>query len=57
MTYENLQNAWLVFKIAVAVLTVIALIIAISTYGRLIGKDMKIISLYHAMGRIESKYG
>lgn len=50
MTYENLQNAWLVFKIAVAVLTVIALIIAISTYGRLIGKDMKIISLYHAMG-------
>lgn len=50
MTYENLQNAWLVFKIAVAVLTVIALIIAISTYGRLIGKDVKIISLYHAMG-------
>ncbi len=50
MTYENLQNVWLVFRIVAAVLTVIALIIAISTYGRLIGKDMKIIALYHAMG-------
>lgn len=50
MTYDNLQNVWLVFKIVAAVLTVIALIIAISTYGRLIGKDMKIIALYHAMG-------
>jgi hypothetical protein len=49
-TYENLQNVWLVFKIVAAVLAVIALIIAISTYGRLIGKDMKIISLYHALG-------
>lgn len=49
-TYENLQNVWLVFKIVAAVLAVIALIIAISTYGRLIGKDMKIIALYHAMG-------
>ena len=50
MTYENLQNVWLVFMVVVAVLTVIALIIAVSTYGRLIGKDMKIISLYHALG-------
>lgn len=50
MTYDNLQNVWLVFKIVAAVLTVIALIIAISTYGRLIGKDIKIIALYHAMG-------
>lgn len=49
-TYENMQNVWLVFKIVAAVLAVIALIIAISTYGRLIGKDMKIIALYHAMG-------
>ena len=50
MTYENLQNVWLVFMVVVAVLTVIALIIAVSTYGRLIGKDMKIIALYHALG-------
>lgn len=50
MTYENLQNAWLVFMLIAAVLTIIALIIAISTYGRLIGKDLKIISLYHALG-------
>lgn len=50
MTYENLQNVWLVFRIVAAVLTVIALIITISTYGRLIGKDMKIIALYHALG-------
>lgn len=49
-TYENLQNVWLVFKIAAAVLVVIAVIIALSTYARLIGKDGKIISLYHAMG-------
>lgn len=50
MTYENLQNIWLVFRIVAAVLAVIAVIIMISTYGRLIGKDMKIIALYHAMG-------
>ena len=50
MTYENLQNVWLVFMVVVAVLTVIALIIAVSTYGRLIGKDMKIIALYHVLG-------
>lgn len=50
MTYENLQNVWLVFRIVAAVLAVIALIIALSTYARLIGKDMKIISLYHALG-------
>lgn len=49
-TYENLQNAWLVFKIVAAVLVVIAVIIALSTYARLIGKDLKIISLYHALG-------
>lgn len=50
MTYENLQNVWLVFKIVAAVLAIIALIIALSTYARLIGKDLKIISLYHALG-------
>lgn len=49
-TYENLQNIWLIFKIVAAVLAVIALIIALSTYARLIGKDLKIISLYHALG-------
>ena len=49
-TYENLQNVWLVFRIVAAVLGVIAVIIALSTYARLIGKDMKIISLYHANG-------
>ncbi len=50
LTYENLQNVWLVFKIVAAVLAVIALIITLSTYARLIGKDLKIISLYHALG-------
>lgn len=49
-TYENLQNIWLVFKIVAAVLVVIAVIITLSTYARLIGKDLKIISLYHALG-------
>ena len=50
MTYENLQNIWLVFRIVAAVLAVIAVIVMVGTYGRLIGKDMKIIALYHAMG-------
>ena len=49
-TYENLQNIWLAFKVVAAVLVVIAAIIALSTYARLIGKDLKIISLYHALG-------
>lgn len=49
-TYENLQNVWLVSKVAAAVLVAIAVIVALSTYARLIGKDLKIISLYHAMG-------
>ena len=49
-TYDNFQLVWLVFGITAAVLAVIALIIAVSTYARLIGKDMKIIALYHAMG-------
>lgn len=48
--YEKFRDIWLVFKVAAAVLTAIALIIALSTYARLIGKDLKIISLYHAMG-------
>lgn len=49
-TYENLQSVWLVFRIAVVVLVTIAVIIALSTYARLMGKDMKVIALYHAMG-------
>lgn len=49
-TYENLQSVWLVFRIAAAILAVIAMIIAVSTYARLIGKDTKIVALYHAMG-------
>lgn len=49
-TYDNLQNVWLIFKIVALVLVIIAIIIALSTYARLIGKDLKIISLYHALG-------
>lgn len=49
-TYEELQDIWLVFKIAVAVLAVIGAIIALSTYARLIGKDVKVVALYRAMG-------
>lgn len=49
-TYENFQNIWLIFKITAIILTVIASIIALSTYSRLIGKDTKIISLYYALG-------
>lgn len=49
-TYDNLQQVWLVFKIAAAVLAAIAVLIALSTYVRLLGGDVKIIALYHAMG-------
>ena len=49
-TYDNLQQVWSVFKIAAAVLVAIAALIALSTYVRLLGGDVKIIALYHAMG-------
>lgn len=49
-TYENLQAIWKVFKIVAVVLCVIALIIAVSTYARIIDQDAKIISLYRANG-------
>ena len=48
--YDNLQQVWSVFKIAAAVLAAIAVLIALSTYVRLLGGDVKIIALYHAMG-------
>ena len=49
-TYDNLQQVWSVFKIVAAVLAAIAVLIALSTYVRLLGGDVKIIALYHAMG-------
>ena len=49
-TYDNLRQAWSVFKIAAAVLAAIAVLIALSTYVRLLGGDVKIIALYRAMG-------
>ncbi len=49
-TYENFQEIWLIFRIVVAVLTVIASIVAISTFARIIGKDTRLISLYYAVG-------
>lgn len=48
--YDNLQQVWSVFKVAAAVLAAIAVLIALSTYVRLLGGDVKIIALYHAMG-------
>lgn len=49
-TYDNLRQVWSVFKIVAAVLAAIAVLIALSTYVRLLGGDVKIIALYHAMG-------
>lgn len=49
-TYENLQEIWKVFGIITIALCIIALIIAISTYVRIIGEGSKVISLYKAMG-------
>ena len=48
--YECFQDIWPVIIVVSVVLMVIAVIIALSTYSRLIGRDLKIISLYHAMG-------
>lgn len=48
--YDSFQTIWQGYNIFAVVLTIIALIIMISTYSRLIGKDTKIISLYYAMG-------
>lgn len=48
--YEKFQDIWLVYKIIVAVLAVIGVMIALSTYVRLIGKDVKVVALYHALG-------
>ena len=49
-TYSNFQEIWQVFKVASAALSIIALIIATTTYARLIEKDKRIIALYHSMG-------
>jgi len=54
-TYENLQEIWTVVKIATAVLIVIAVIITLGTYTRLLNKDAKIIALYHAMGATDAQ--
>lgn len=40
-TYANFQEIWQVFKVVSAVLSIIALIIATTTYARLIEKDKK----------------
>ena len=50
MTYRNFEGVWLVFKILAIALAVIGSIVSLSTYTRLVGKDTKVIALYHAMG-------
>ena len=50
MTYRNFEGVWLVFKILAIALAVIGGIVSLSTYTRLVGKDTKVIALYHAMG-------
>lgn len=50
VVYNKLQEVWAAYKAVVVVLIIIALIIAVSTYARIIGKDTKIIALYSAMG-------
>lgn len=48
--YENFVGIWTVLKILIVVLAVIACIVTMSTYVRLVGRDTKVIALYHAMG-------
>lgn len=47
---QNFAGVWLVFKIVAIVLAAIGSIVALSTYTRLVGRDTKVIALYHAMG-------
>ena len=47
---EYFQTAWLILGIAIIVLMVVAVLVAVGTYARLVGKDVKVISLYYAMG-------
>lgn len=47
---EYFQMAWLVLGVVTIVLMAVAVIIAVSTYVRLVGKDLKVIALYYAMG-------
>ena len=48
-TYGVFQNTWEVFQVVTAVIIVIAVVIAVATYSRIIGKDQKIIRLYFAL--------
>lgn len=50
MIRENFKGIWMVFKIFALVLVVVASIVVVSTYTRLVGRDTKVIALYHAMG-------
>lgn len=50
VAYDKLQEAWRIYKVIAIALAIIALMIAVSTYTRIIGKDAKIIALYSAMG-------
>lgn len=49
-TYHNFQEIWSILSVFVIIICAIEAIVVISTYVRLIDKDTKTISLYHAMG-------
>lgn len=50
VVWQNFSSIWLVFKIVAIVLAAIGSIVALSTYTRLVGRDTKVIALYHALG-------
>lgn len=47
---ENFRGVWRAYGIVSAILLVVAVVIELSTYIRLIGQDTKTIALYYAMG-------
>lgn len=47
---ESFNAIWGLYQIIEVVLIIIATIVAVSTYTRLIGRDTKVIALYHALG-------
>ena len=47
---RRLAEIWKIFRIFAVVMTVIACVVALSTYARLVGRDTRVIALYYALG-------
>ena len=53
--YEKFQDIWTIFKFFTIILSILSVIIATSTYTRIIAKEEKVISLYKTMRATKSQ--